>query len=425
MESIKKFCKRYREVYCYGAGYYGRITSVYLNEQKINLRGFIVSKLENEENKKVLDLPVISLKAFEELEKIDVGILICMDEKNHRTIVNTLIDKGISDYFIVKDTLLKKMFESSFYKKKYSMSNSINVLLYHRVIDLPIDTWKLAISPKIFKEHIEFISQHYNIISAEDDWTNIQNNGVVITFDDGYADVYKNALPILEYYKVPATVFVSTCNLDTEDEFWWDELERIIFFKGIDINQLDIFGKTLPITTIEDKIKACYYIHPYLKSMCHAERKEVLNKMAIKLNSMKNGRKTHKSLSIDELKKLSNSPYITIGGHTVTHSCLANESTEIQKWEIEHSKEAIEKIIGKPLTVFSYPFGQKNDFTNETTYIVKECGYKKIFTTFEGMVNNPYGLDNIPRNNIAQTTNIEESKRQIRIIETLFSDGYI
>lgn len=41
-------------------------------------------------------------------------------------------------------------------------------------------------------------------------------------------DNFTNALPILEELDIPATIFVSTGNINTSEEFWWDELERIL-----------------------------------------------------------------------------------------------------------------------------------------------------------------------------------------------------
>jgi len=51
-----------------------------------------------------------------------------------------------------------------------------------------------------------------------------KKTGLVITFGDGYADNIINALPLLERYQIPATIFISTLNINTKNEFWWDRL---------------------------------------------------------------------------------------------------------------------------------------------------------------------------------------------------------
>jgi len=45
---------------------------------------------------------------------------------------------------------------------------------------------------------------------------------VVVTFDDGFQSVYANAWPILRELQVPATLFLSTAFLDSDDAFWFD-----------------------------------------------------------------------------------------------------------------------------------------------------------------------------------------------------------
>ena len=60
----------------------------------------------------------------------------------------------------------------------------------------------------------------------------VPSAGVVVTFDDGYADNFHNAKPLLERYEIPATVFVTTGYLQDQREFWWDELERILLQPG-------------------------------------------------------------------------------------------------------------------------------------------------------------------------------------------------
>lgn len=99
-------------------------------------------------------------------------------------------------------------------------------LLYHRVNCLEKDINLLAVSPKNFYDQMLYLKQNYKIVKFDEDWSEVEQDAVCITFDDGYFDNYQYAFPILKKLEIPATIFVATGNLDTKEEYWWDELER-------------------------------------------------------------------------------------------------------------------------------------------------------------------------------------------------------
>jgi hypothetical protein len=109
-----------------------------------------------------------------------------------------------------------------------TIDTPVVVLLYHRVAALASDPQQLAVSPDNFREQMVYLKKRYPLVRFEEDWSRVKSLTIAVTFDDGYADNFLNALPILEEVGIPATFFVSTGNLDTEYEYWWDELERII-----------------------------------------------------------------------------------------------------------------------------------------------------------------------------------------------------
>ena len=102
------------------------------------------------------------------------------------------------------------------------------VLIYHRVTVLQTDPHLLAVSPENFRAQMQFLKRSVRVVRFEEVWPGMRERAVAVTFDDGYADNALEALPVLEEVGVPATFFVSTGALGTREEFWWDELERII-----------------------------------------------------------------------------------------------------------------------------------------------------------------------------------------------------
>ena len=72
-----------------------------------------------------------------------------------------------------------------------------------------------SVTPSVFEEHLQHLADGYNVISLEQAVTTLKagellpERAVVITFDDGYRNIYDNAHPLLLEYKMPYTVFVN------------------------------------------------------------------------------------------------------------------------------------------------------------------------------------------------------------------------
>jgi peptidoglycan/xylan/chitin deacetylase (PgdA/CDA1 family) len=90
----------------------------------------------------------------------------------------------------------------------------------------------------------------------------------------------------------------------------------------------------------------------------------------------------HRPLTSAELKRLAASPLIEIGAHTTTHPTLALAPVEDQQREIACCRAALERVIGKPVTAFAYPYGNVfEDYTSETVNVVRDAKFDLAFTT--------------------------------------------
>src|SRR2546423_8905789 len=118
------------------------------------------------------------------------------------------------------------------------------VLLYHRIADCHPDPYALCVSPRHFEEHLEVLHHKLAVVGL-DQLEDRPDLGLraAITFDDGYADCFHTALPILNRHNIPATFFLVAGVIGTQRAFWWDELHDI-FITGSDrsIEQLSVLG---------------------------------------------------------------------------------------------------------------------------------------------------------------------------------------
>ena len=277
----------------------------------------------------------------------------------------------------------------------------ILILLYHRCAVLETDPQLLAVTPENFTNQVKWLKARYPVLRFDESWESIREPSVVLTFDDGYWDNYAYAVPILERLQVPATIFVSTERIGTGKEPWCDDVERMILLNDnllgekihLDLRKqgtVDIF-----IADEEARRDLYYRVHDAVRLMQPDEREEVLDEIEEEYGAFP-VRSSHRYMTESELKELAESRYITIGGHTVTHSRLSALSCEKQREEIEESIRFLEKTMNKKITTFSYPFGGKADYNADSVAIVREMALKTA-SNFPGRVYRNTSLYELPR----------------------------
>lgn len=295
--------------------------------------------------------------------------------------------------------------------------------MYHRVAIPQSDVWELSVSPQNFEQHLQFLKASGNVISLEKFGTDLLNeqldpNSIVITFDDGYIDNLEVAMPLLEKYELPATFFITSAHIDTNKEFWWDELEELILFTKhlphditININKKLIQANladeaTLdPLTEIKHRTwKACteepptkraklfYHIWEQLKFMCYDNQQEQLKILRTWANIPFLPRDTYRTITSGELKQLASGQNCVIGAHSLTHIALAKFTYDIQFNELTGNKNLLQQITGKEINLVSYPYGSNND---DTLKISAGAGFTIACSTNEKSINaksNPHQL---------------------------------
>ncbi|HVR28437.1 MAG TPA: polysaccharide deacetylase family protein [Thermoanaerobaculia bacterium] len=111
-------------------------------------------------------------------------------------------------------------------------SDGFGILMYHRVAPVVrgIEKPPWNVPPRQFRRQVEgLLEAGYRIwplrrlIAAAESGRALPEKITAITFDDGYASVYLEALPVLESLALPATVFVATAYVGSAAPFPFDE----------------------------------------------------------------------------------------------------------------------------------------------------------------------------------------------------------
>jgi peptidoglycan/xylan/chitin deacetylase (PgdA/CDA1 family) len=276
------------------------------------------------------------------------------------------------------------------------------ILLYHRVAEPDLDPWGLAVSPKHFEEHLEVLgargpSLTLNALLETLKSGQPQKSATAITFDDGYADNLRVAMPLLERHDKRATMFLTTAPIIRQRAFWWDELEEILLCRPVlPRRELELslaaetFTWTLeepaseplpdisrwrawqPVSQGQGRQALYVALWQRLQKLPHAPRDEAVEALRDWAGGEAVPRSSHRPLTVQEVAALADGDLIEVGAHTVNHPALAWISVAEQREEIIGSKADIEGIIGAPVQGFSYPHGS---CTKATVDALRAAGF--------------------------------------------------
>jgi len=270
----------------------------------------------------------------------------------------------------MKNKLKKLYYQILKFKSRIFHGPPVLVLMYHRINDeVGQKLQGLTVSVSNFENQLIYFKTKFQILDLDEDWTSLKKTGLVITFDDGYADTIINALPLLEKHQIPATIFVTTLNTNIQNEFWWDRLvfdyshcKDTVFFPNQE-NQLLKSNNSYS------------YITDYIHKLSNEEKENWFLEFE-KINGIPFfHREAYRSLTKSELNLLSEHPLISIGIHTHNHYSLGTLSYEEQKQEIFFSIEKLKELTTKTINYLALPHGSYN---TETLKIVDELNLKGI-----------------------------------------------
>ncbi len=246
---------------------------------------------------------------------------------------------------------------------KVYYQNKVVVVTYHDIS--PNVYSRFVITPQTFSSHLDaFVKMHFHIITAQQftDFLShrgsVPANAVLLTFDDGYQNMYTYAFPILRAHHMQGMFFQIVASADKHDagKLSWSEI-KVMHQGGM------AFGS-----------------HTY-DSHYHV-------------------------LQDDRPVAVFNTP-IRLNGRIETP---AKYHARVYK-DFVQAREELSQVLGQPVTEFAWPYGHG---TWTATAIAHEAGYDYLFTTAHGAVTRNTNPSFIKRVDVGKTdVNAEEAVRKV------------
>lgn len=256
-----------------------------------------------------------------------------------------------------------------------------------------------GIDARTFEHHLTALADHFLVLPLDEAierlcTRSLPARAACITFDDGYADNFEVALPILQRRDMHATFFISTGFLD--GGLMWNDsvIEAVRRAAGplLDLTELDL-GR-YPVAKIDDRREAAGALISALKYLPAKEREIQAERLvgALSVSLPKT-----LMLSREQVRSLRRAG-MGIGGHTVSHPILARLEDGAARAEIADGRAALEDILGERVTLFAYPNGRPGrDYTAVHVKMVRELGFRAAVSTAWGAARAAADLHQLPR----------------------------
>jgi peptidoglycan/xylan/chitin deacetylase (PgdA/CDA1 family) len=275
------------------------------------------------------------------------------------------------------------------------LQGKVVILTYHRVVsEEELQTYCIQdgmyVSVETFTSQMRFLKTHFAVISftelltmwAQKRWDSTRRY-CVVTFDDGWLDNYTHALPVLKSFDVPATVFLPTSFIGTDEWFWPDKvglLYRRFCRRPVGEQRRIVFSLRNQYAWVQGGERDLLHrdsdaVVEWCKTLVPSQIDAFVSAWAAALEvTLPSDRQV---VNWEEVRVMSDAG-MSFGSHSVTHRILTKVHCDDVMREAVDSWSALRQQPIRSVPVFCYPNG---NWSEEIGQYVKAAGYQAATTT--------------------------------------------
>ena len=300
------------------------------------------------------------------------------------------------------------------------------ILTYHR---FSRGRDPLATPAADFDAHLEYLKEHYTPVPLSrvaEHYAGARElpaRAACVTIDDGFADAYDIAFPLLQRHGVPATLFVITDFLDGRAWMWTDKLRHVALATSAERLSAEVGGRSfeLKLAGRDSRLDAAGRLNSELKRLAPGEREEVIGRIATAHGVELPARPPVEFGPITwEQARALDAGGVEIGSHTVSHPILTTTDDAQLEAELRDSRARLEAELGRRVELFCYPNGACDERVRRET---ARAGYACAVTTEPGLNErrgaDPLTLRRVPAETdlphfVQSTSGFEQWKNRLR-----------
>jgi peptidoglycan/xylan/chitin deacetylase (PgdA/CDA1 family) len=274
---------------------------------------------------------------------------------------------------------------------------SVAILKYHSIQEQPghfDDSIGLSViqSKSAFWEQMEILADRFNPITLDDISSILRGDeempkrGVAVTFDDGYADNFEIAAPILDHFGIRATFYLTVHSIATRIQPWFLRLRHAIWTTKKKKIVTPGSKHVLEIRDRDERLSFMRLLSKKCAALSREDREKTIEEVEKRLDVESFAPEHNLMMDWEQARRLQKSGHI-IGSHTMNHSNIAFLKKDELNSELERSKKILEREIGIPIKHFSYPNPALTpQHTERTKAFVREIGYETAVLSSHGPV---------------------------------------
>ena len=275
----------------------------------------------------------------------------------------------------------------------------LTVLIFHRVLPKPDPLLPGEPDAIRFEAQMHWIKAWFNVLPLSEAVERLRTGSLparaaAITFDDGYADNFTVALPILKRLGLNATFFIASGYLDGGRMFNDTIIDVIRNAEGPDMDLSRWKQGRYPVGTLDDRRRSLNQLLGKLRYLEPGQRSSLVAELA---SAAKIEPPRELMLTTDQVRSLA-AAGMTIGAHTVSHPILSRIAEHEARAEMAESKERLEAMTGCKVALFAYPNGKPGtDYNGTHVRLAREVGFEAACSTRWGAATKGCDIFQIPR----------------------------
>ena len=254
----------------------------------------------------------------------------------------------------------------------------------------------ISATPEEFDAQMDYLRRTFTPVSLEDIFEaraggrKLPPDGVLVTFDDGYADNFEHALPILRRHGIRALFFVTTGCLTDRQLFWWERVNLLVRRSEERALRIEYpFAEEIDLSTPAAKAAAKKGLNRIIKTHYDLDLERFLDGVATGCRvpwSDAQGRALGNRILMtwDQVKSLRKAG-MSIGSHSHAHRVLKTLPPAALRADLKLARSLLEGHLDEPVRTIAYPVGNSIAAEPLIRQAVVDAGYEMGFTTDAGI----------------------------------------